>query len=365
MKPNLLNQALLAVEELPGWNLADWDLLLRQADRAHLLSRLAVLLDAAGLVDSVPPGPRYHLQAALVLCAAQKRAVEREVEHIRTSLQGVVEGVILLKGAAYLAADLPAAKGRIFSDVDILVPHALTPAVEAALMLNGWISTHHHPYDQRYYRQWMHELPPMQHMRRETVIDVHHAIVPVTATRLKPSSDSIIAAARPVPGRPGLRVLAPTDMVLHSATHLFYNEEFSHGLRDLSDMDLLLRHFGGKPDFWPELLERARQLTLERPLYYCLRHALRVFGTPVPAEQLNALARAAPAPWAGRLMDELWQVALRSPHQSLAGLMDPLANGLLYLRAHRERMPLPLLIYHILHKAFRIKHDNKSDSPTV
>ena len=365
MKRNLVNQALLTLEKLPGWSMADWDLLLRQADRAHLLPRLAMLLDDAGLMDTIPDAPRYRLQAALTLCAAQKRAVVREVEHIRASLQGVMDDVILLKGAAYLAADLPAAKGRIFSDVDILVPHALTPAVEAALMLNGWVSTHHHPYDQRYYRQWMHELPPMQHMRRETVIDVHHTIVPITATRLKPRADSIIAAARTVPGHPGLRVLAPADMVLHSATHLFYNEEFSHGLRDLSDMDLLLRHFGCNPDFWPELVERARQLTLERPLYYCLRHVRRAFGTPIPADQLSALARAAPAPWAGRLMDELWQVALRPQHQSLAGRLDPLANGLLYLRAHWERMPLPLLIYHILHKTFRVKQGGKRNSPTV
>lgn len=365
MKRNLVNQAMLAVDELPNWSMADWDLLLRQADRAQLLSRLAVLLDDARLMDSVPAGPRYRLQAALVLCAAQKRAVAREVEHIRAALQGVIEDVILLKGAAYLIADLPPAKGRIFSDVDILVPHTLTPAVEAALMLNGWVSTHHHPYDQRYYRQWMHELPPMQHMRRGTVIDVHHAIVPITATRLKPSAASIIAAARPVPGRSGLQVLAPTDIVLHSATHLFYNEEFSHGLRDLSDMDLLLRHFGSNPDFWPELVERANQLTLQRPLYYCLRHVMRVFDTPIPADQLGALAEAAPAPWAGRLMDELWHVALRPQHHSLAGRQDPIANGLLYLRAHWERMPLPLLIYHILHKTFRFRQDGKADSPTV
>jgi hypothetical protein len=29
-------------------------------------------------------------------------------------------------------------------------------------MLAGWAATHHDAYDQRYYRQWMHELPPMQ-----------------------------------------------------------------------------------------------------------------------------------------------------------------------------------------------------------
>ena len=57
-------------------------------------------------------------------------------------------------------------------------------------MLGGWATTHHDPYDQRYYRRWMHELPPMLHIRRMTLLDVHHAIVPATAD-LKPSSEAL------------------------------------------------------------------------------------------------------------------------------------------------------------------------------
>ena len=52
-------------------------------------------------------------------------------------------------------------------------------AAEAALMLDGWASGHRSAYDQRYYRTWMHELPPMQHIQRGTVLDVHHAIAPL------------------------------------------------------------------------------------------------------------------------------------------------------------------------------------------
>ena len=42
-------------------------------------------------------------------------------------------------------------------------------------------TTHHSAYDQRYYREWMHELPPLLHVRRQTALDVHHAIAPETA----------------------------------------------------------------------------------------------------------------------------------------------------------------------------------------
>ncbi len=365
MKRELVSHAFASVEALPRLALADWDLLVRQARSAQLLGRLAVLIDEAGLMEAIPHAARAHLQSSLAVFEAQANAVRREVDQIARALAVLGQDFILLKGAAYLLAGLPAAKGRLFSDTDILVPRESLPQVEATLMLNGWVSTHHHPYDQRYYREWMHELPPMQHVRRGTVLDVHHAIVPPTATRLKPDSAGIIAQAQPLAGRPGLRVLAPADMVLHSATHLFYNEEFSHGMRDLSDMDLLLRHYGSDPNFWPVLVERSRQLTLDRPLYYCVRHAVRTFGTPVPASVLQATAPAAPVRWAAALMDGLWQVALRPPHPSLSGPWDGLAAGLLYLRAHWERMPLPLLTYHIMHKAFRGKPAARNDSPKV
>ena len=50
-------------------------------------------------------------------------------------------------------------------------------AISTALMLAGYVTTHLDPYDQRYYRRWRHELPPMQHVKRLTVLDVHHNLV--------------------------------------------------------------------------------------------------------------------------------------------------------------------------------------------
>ena len=78
-------------------------------------------------------------------------------------------------------AGRPAASGRVFADVDILIAQPLLGEAESLLTLQGWMSDKLDAYDQRYYRQWMHELPPLQHMRRSSVIDVHHAILPETA----------------------------------------------------------------------------------------------------------------------------------------------------------------------------------------
>src|SRR5690606_28815053 len=140
------------------------------------------------------------------------------------------------------------------------------------------------------------------------------------------------AAAQPLPGLPGVSVLAPADMVLHSATHLFYNEEFSHGLRDMSDLDLLLRHFMQTQEFWAELLGRAQALGLMRPLYYCLRYCCTLFATPMPVAVLDEAARAQ-----GRgapLLLRLWLRVLGSTHPTARRPGTALASLLLYLRAH-------------------------------
>jgi hypothetical protein len=313
------------------------------------------LLAKRALLDRVPAGPRAALIAAQILATAQQEEVRREVAHVSEALQSLAVPVVLLKGAAYLMAGLPAALGRTFTDVDVLVPWDRLAEVEAALMLAGWATTNQSEYDQRYYRTWMHELPPMQHIRRQTVLDVHHAILPGTA-RLKPKSSTLFSAARPLEGMPRLHVLAPPDMVLHSMSHLFHNDDFSHGLRDLSDLDLLLRHFNGTSGFWEQLVERAKELDLLRPLYYGLRQVQRVFCTPVPAVTLQE-SRSSSPPWPLRSgMDWLWSQALRTPHASTAGPLTAFGSFALYVRAHWLRMPPGLLARHLFVKATARRH---------
>jgi hypothetical protein len=343
-----LVQALRDPRDLPAWTPSQWELLVRQARSAELLSRLAALLEDLGLLDEVPAAPRIHLLAARTVWQAQEEAVHREVTQVQRALAPTGSEIILLKGAAYLYAGLPAARGRVFSDIDILVPRAALPQVEAALMLHGWATTHHDAYDQRYYREWMHELPPMQHVSRQTVLDVHHAIVPLTA-RLKPDSAKLLAAALPLPGHAGLKVLAPDDMVLHSAAHLFLNEELSHGLRDLLDLDSLLRHFGAHGGFWSALRARAGEMDLERPLAYALCYAQRILGTPVPVEAL-----ASPV---SMLMDALYLRALQPDHPTADDTLTPLARWLLYVRAHWLRLPPGRLARHLTVKALRRRRD--------
>jgi hypothetical protein len=347
----LLIEVLRDPARMAGLPLAGWELLLRQALAANLTASLYCLADDQGLLDAVPAQPRRHLEWAGVLMRRHGDGVRWEVARIGAALSAIDAPLILLKGAAYVMADLPAAQGRLFSDIDILLPKSCIPEAESALMLGGWMSHHHDEYDQRYYRVWMHEIPPMQHVQRGSVIDVHHAILPLTAAA-KPDPDKLRAAARTLPGETRVKVLAPADMVLHSATHLFYDGEFDKGLRDLLDLHRLLGQFGAEAGFWDALPGRAAELGLERPLFYALRYAARLLGTPVPPAVTAALAPAGPGPALLALMDGLFLRALLPLHASCDGRLTGLAHSLLYIRGNWLRMPPLMLARHLFHKAF-------------
>ncbi len=348
---HLIRDVLLDPALIPALSPLHWDVLIRQGRRANLLARLTDVVEESGWLDHVPAAPRHHLLSARTVAARQAIAVRWEVVCIQTALREVGVPVALLKGAAYVMADLPAAKGRIFSDVDILVPKAALASVESALMLNGWQSQDTTAYDQRYYRQWMHEIPPMTHIRRGTTIDVHHTILPETA-RIKVNSPALFAGIRPLPDVRGMAVLSPVDMLLHSATHLFHEGEFENGLRDLFDLDSLLRHAAQTSGFWEALVERARTLGLSRPLHYALRYTSRLLKTPVPVPVMNAAQAAAHLPaWRQKLMDACFSRALRSMHPTSEDRWSGLVRLALYVRSHWIRMPLHLLTYHLARKA--------------
>ncbi len=357
-----LRAALTEPESATQGSLADWDLLVRQAQRAALAARLHADLGARQLLDQVPAAPRRHLESAAAVAAQQHRLVRWEVEQIHRALRGNGIPIVLLKGAAYVMAGLPCARGRLFADLDILVPRAALADAELALFTAGWVADRLDAYDLRYYRQWMHELPPLKHIKRESVIDLHHTILPPTA-RLKPDPQLLLAAARSLDGYPDLYVLCPADIVLHSATHLFHEGEFVHGLRDLADLDDLLRHFtAADPGFWAQLTSRAADLDLSGPLYYALRYAGHLLGTPIPADTLAALSGAGPGAVKRPLMDALFERALTPHHPSCDDWLSPLARWLLYVRAHYLRMPLRLLIPHLMRKAWT-RHLLDADAP--
>jgi hypothetical protein len=83
---DLVAEALRQPMRLASLDLAGWETLIRQARPAGLLGRLACMLDAQGSLNLVPPAPRAHLRAALVLAEAQHTEALRELDFIAEAL---------------------------------------------------------------------------------------------------------------------------------------------------------------------------------------------------------------------------------------------------------------------------------------
>jgi hypothetical protein len=342
-----LVRALIDPQIMPGLEMAQWDMLIRQARAAGLLGKAGALARDWGLAPHLPAPVWHALEAGLAYSERQAVAVNHELQLLDLALADLGIPVLILKGAAYVASCHPAAAGRLMSDIDILVPKSALGRVEAALMLAGWVSTLRDPYDQRYYRRWMHELPPMTHIRRGTSLDVHHNLLPETG-RIRTTPERVIEDSSPLSGLHCLRVPSQVDLILHSATHLMHEGEWEHGLRDLSDLYSLIVSQKNEAAFGSALAERARQLNLERPLFYALAHLQRVFGLNVPGAHVSR-----PGRLIHPLMQGLLELGFDSFHASCRSPLTPLAEFCLYVRSHWLRMPPHLLIPHLLHKAFK------------
>lgn len=215
----------------------------------------------------------------------------------------------------------------------------------------GWISDEQDAYNQRYYREWMHEIPPLRHIQRNTFVDIHHTITP-PVSRFNVNGALLLDRIQPIPGYQNIYVLAPVDMVLHSAVHLFTEGDFYAGLRDLLDLNDLVKHFAAQADFWPALLERAAELDLGIPLYHALHHLKRLFGTLPPAALAQRVDALGPGRVSRGFMAWALGLALRPAHPSCDRPATGIARWLLYVRSHALRMPLKLVIPHLLRKAW-------------
>lgn len=233
MSARLLVRALRDPASVERLDVAEWNGLIAAARGERLIGTLAARIAGRILPDAVRP----ILADALEDAARETKQALWEADRARAALKHLDVPVVLLKGTAYAAAGLRAGEGRFIGDLDILVPREHLDAVEAALFAAGWEWVKPDPYDDAYYRQWMHELPPMIHTVRDRMIDVHHTILPLTA-RQTPDAATLIGDALPLPD--GLFLLSPEDRICHAAAHMLADGDLAGGLRNLWDIHCLL-----------------------------------------------------------------------------------------------------------------------------
>lgn len=280
MSAALLVGALRDPATVAGLDAAGWNSLIAMARAERLIGTLAFRLEG----QAVPNAVRPILTDAKEDAAREARQATWEADRARAALAPIGLPVILLKGTAYAAAGLPAGRGRFIGDLDILVPRDRIDAAADALIAAGWEWVKEDPYDDAYYRQWMHELPPMIHTERDRMIDVHHTVLPLTA---RPTPDAAAMMADAVPITDGLYILCAEDRVCHAVAHLLADGDLQGGLRNLWDIHCLLA------DVDPVALEaRAARHGIARHVRQAQRLAAAIYGAGARLTLWDRLVRA-------------------------------------------------------------------------
>lgn len=335
----------------PG--LREWDEIVRIARMGQVAGVLHARYETAGALDALPQPVERALRSERAAAEYRIQMTRWNLQHLAETLAPLDTELVLLKGSAYVAQRVAWARGRPTSDVDLMVRASRLSDAEAALRAAGWRFDEIDDYDERYYREWSHELPPLMHPERPQPVDLHHTILPVTS-RLRPVADALFDASVPLPGTV-FRVLAPEDQVLHTCCHLFEDSDMWHQLRDLVDLDAMLRLGADRPDFDEGLAQSVARHGLHRPLHYGLRYAHRFLGTPIPREAAREAARRARTTAATQaLMDALVVRSLLPAEPDRATRVSRRwAKRALKVRQLARRFPPRLLALHLWTKLFR------------
>lgn len=328
-----LADALRDPNSVAGLDAPGWTALISAARAEQLIGTLAFRLDG----QPMPEDAARILADARASAEQWRRSALWEAEMARRALTPTNIPVVLMKGTAYVAAALDAGIGRSIGDLDIMVPRDRLKEAEDALLAAGWEWVKADAYDDAYYRDHMHELPPLIHRERDRMIDVHHTILPLTA-RPRPDATAMIADSIPVRSGPGvsgdgLRIFSPEDMVLHCIAHLFADGDLAGGLRNLWDLDRLLREFGADPEFVAHLHVRAGHHQLAGPASRALRIVRQVYATPIDA---------APPTLTDRLF-----IRRLFARDGWGREGRPLTRFAFYIRGHWLRMPPLMLARHL------------------
>lgn len=332
MKPLLLdhsnaNQCFLAL--LRGdqidlqFDASIWNQILQLGERTQLIGVLAESL--LPVAECIPERASQRLHWAKQLVLHQQQSVNMALLQLGDALAPY--SPILLKGAAYQMANTPNAAGRMMSDIDILIAKQDLPRAERSLWLHGWDNRGKTPYDDKYYRTWMHELPPFVHKKTGIVLDLHHHWLP-NQCRWQFDIELVRERARPLADT-AFSLPDPLDLCLHACAHLLLGGEGDKGWRDLRDIFLLSQNVASD-----SLFLRASELNLIQPLAKASLLANQLFADELPH------------------FDKGWALkAMLPPSQFNQSWAVTWSKLNFYCQGHLLRMPLSLLLPHLLRKA--------------
>lgn len=326
------------LDGLAGLSLPQWNSLYHVLKAKGLLASFYSRLNQAEQLDDVPEELLPPMQSAYRFAQAQQHQVQAKTAKLLTQLAQQDIFAVLLKGAAYIVGKTANYSGRLMSDIDIGVPHSLLSKTERVLRDSGWQAEALDDHDEKYYRQWAHELPPFSHPLDGVTLDVHHNLIPVVNERLVDMQALFAQSSEGIPANQWL--------VFHSALHLLVNEDIDNGLRDLTDMYLICREYDKAAlDDQVALFQRQGF----GPEIWLLAVLLRDFFAYT---SLLQSVESRPSLWTKIRYALLKKILL--PHSKfIVGTRYSMARFFYYCIGHGLKMPVVLLIKHFGYKLYR------------
>jgi hypothetical protein len=323
-------------------------------DEVHSLLRVLIHAQLHGYVayklkdiEKYPRAFKRHILSIKTFSKAQYVQVIKACKTISHDLEALRAPVLLLKGAAYIAANKDNAKGRLISDIDILVSKEHLPDVERLLTSKGWAPKELDDFDEKYYRDWSHELPPYTHLETGVTLDIHHNLLPGTSGKTIDIAD-IIATKQAT----DFNLFVPKDeyLILHSAIHLLLNDDIEKGLRDCLDLHCLLKEYIQSNNI--ETLQSVfKNAGCEREFFVLLNLLRKLFTGEAGIYSDKTLSTNSNSTYKSIASD--LEKAVFPATSYLSNSTNRYARFKVYLRGHLSKMPLSIFLRHITYKAYR------------
>ncbi len=264
--------------------------------------RQAVVRDDIDVPSTVAAGLRNAALAQITHVARLDGALGR----ILPALQERDIPTIILKGPILSRLVYPDRNLRPYSDIDLTVREPDEMAMVETLLGCGLEEVPHGAEVER--QAHAHHVHGGQAFHRVFMAPEGGVMVEMHLDPLQMGLRPTLEAARweraqPAPALPGALMLSAEDQIIQLSVHV-HKHGFSR-LIWLKDLDLLVRAFGGTLD-WGTVRAAARAEGVEGSVWYTLWLAMVLFGTPVPAAELKALAPSPPVRW---LYRQVWPPA--------------------------------------------------------
>lgn len=331
---------------LEGIELLDeikWNALLRVLREKSLTASFYNRLRMKNIHSLIPDYCTNSFTSAVRFADAQAHQTFIQAKKLSSLLSDYDIPFIFLKGAAYTLGGNANGVGRLMTDIDICVVRGNIDTLENVLLNHKWSFKDMDEHDDKYYRAWSHELPPLKNDQEGVVLDVHHTLVPPVKGRFLNINELVSSSVK----CDAFNVPSNEWLILHSALHLIINEDVDNGLRDLTDIFTLLTN---NKDV-KSTITRTYALFVKEGFYYEWRILVLLLNHYFAMEIFEGTETGFPIRYRVRAFALKRAILPRSSY--LSQKYSNSWSALNYILGYLSKMPVSILIRQALFKAYR------------